>query len=425
MRLTRRAAIAAGLASLATPAFAEIRVKPSKGSDQTNALQNAIDQASAAGKELVMEGGRYRVAGLHIVKPLSMRGAPGLTRIESISTDPIITAIDTESVSITGVVLSGGDGNDPLLGGTRVKGLRIENCILKSGKRGIALEACAGQIINNTVSGQGDIGIFALDSSGLEISGNTVSEIGNNGIQIFRSTFAEDGTLITNNRVSNINNRDGGSGQYGNGISVFRAGNVIVSNNRITDCAYTGIRSNSGSNIQMIGNSVSRCQEVALYSEFEFRGAIISNNFVEEAAYGVSVANYDVDGRMAVVSGNLIRKIRLGKGFPPNPVFGIQCEADSIVSNNIIEDVSDWGIRLGWGKCRNVIAEGNIVRFAKYGIVVSAAPGAESISVANNTIVAEVAIIAMDHHIPVTGDLLLDSSATPLHVTLTGNRVGT
>ena len=79
-----------------------------------------------------------------------------------------------------------------------------------------------------------------------------------------------------------------GSGQNGNGVNVFRAGSVIVSNIRIADCAFSAIRSNSGSNCQMIGNSCARLGEVALYAAFAFEGAVIANNIVDKAAMGIS-----------------------------------------------------------------------------------------------------------------------------------------
>jgi putative cofactor-binding repeat protein len=76
----------------------------------------------------------------------------------------------------------------------------------------------------------------------------------------------------------------GGSGQYGNAINAFRAGNVIVRGNRIRNCDYSPERGNSASNIQISGNSVSDVREVALYSEFSFEGAVIANNTVDGAA---------------------------------------------------------------------------------------------------------------------------------------------
>jgi len=103
------------------------------------------------------------------------------------------------------------------------------------------------------------------------------------------------------NRIEDIKAGPGGSGQYGNAINAFRAGNVIVRGNRIRNCDYSAVRGNSASNIQISGNSVSDVREVALYSEFSFEGAVIANNTVDGAAVGVSVCNFNEGGRIAVV----------------------------------------------------------------------------------------------------------------------------
>src|SRR5208337_4576313 len=129
------------------------------------------------------------------------------------------------------------------------------------------------------------------------------------GIAIWRSIAGDDGTLVIDNRVEGINNKSGGSGEYGNGISVFRADNVIVRGNRIRNAAYSAVRGNKASNLQIVGNTCTGLGEVALYAEFGFQGAVIANNIVDGAAVGVSVTNFDKGGRLAVVQGNLIRNL--------------------------------------------------------------------------------------------------------------------
>src|SRR6202011_2827096 len=104
--------------------------------------------------------------------------------------------------------------------------------------------------------------------------------------QIFRDAAGDDGTMVVDNRIENVANRSGGSGQYGNAINAFRAANVIVRGNRIRHCAFSAVRGNAAANIQIEGNSISDAGEVALYAEFGFEGAIIANNNVEGAAIG-------------------------------------------------------------------------------------------------------------------------------------------
>ncbi len=145
--------------------------------------------------------------------------------------------------------------------------------------------------------------------AGLLIARNTIFDAGNNGIQVWRSDAGDDGTIVSDNRIEAIDNRAGGSGQYGNAINVFRAGNVMVRGNRIKDCAFTAVRGNAASNIQIEGNSIVTAREVAIYAEFGFEGAVIANNTVDGAAIGVSVTNFKEGGRLAVVQGNLIRNL--------------------------------------------------------------------------------------------------------------------
>ncbi|TIO67990.1 MAG: TIGR03808 family TAT-translocated repetitive protein, partial [Mesorhizobium sp.] len=173
-----------------------------------------------------------------------------------------------------------------------------------SGKNGLALEHVSGRIGRCDVSGAADAGIYSVEAGGLEISGNTVSDCANGGILVHRWQQAEDGTIVSGNRVQRIGARSGGTGQNGNGINAFRAGNVIISANVVSDCAFSAIRANSSSNLQITGNTCSRSGETGIYSEFSFEGAILSNNLVDGAANGISIVNFNEGGRMAVCSNN-------------------------------------------------------------------------------------------------------------------------
>ena len=132
----------------------------------------------------------------------------------------------------------------------------------------------------------------------------------------------------------------GGTGQVGNGINTFRAGNVAILENRVTDCAFSGIRVNGGGDIRIVGNEVTRSGETALYVEFEFTGAVVANNVVHGGQMGISIVNYQVGGRLAVVSGNLVRDITRPAQppfAPPGVGYGITVEADTAVTGNVIE----------------------------------------------------------------------------------------
>ena len=302
--------------------------------------------------------------------------------------------------------------------------------MVNAGGTGIALTAADGEISGTHVADSADVAIHSLDARGLLIAHNTITGAGNNGIQVWRGKAADDGTIVSENRIETIHNRSGGSGQYGNAINVFRAGNVIVRGNRIKNCAFTAVRGNAASNIQIVGNTVSDTREVALYAEFGFEGALIANNTVDGAAIGVSVTNFNEGGRLAVVQGNIIRNLLPKRPAGTDPGdgagIGITVEADTAVSGNVVENAPTGGIMLGWGRhLRDVAATGNVIRRADIGIGVSVAAGAGTALIANN-VIAEVkrgAILGMDGHRIVSGDLMKGGAERYANLTVTGNRL--
>jgi uncharacterized secreted repeat protein (TIGR03808 family) len=290
---------------------------------------------------------------------------------------------------------------------------------------GIALSNSSGTIRDCTISGHRQAGVLSLDARGLTITHCTVSDCANNGIQIWRSAPGEDGSIVTANRIERIAAKGGGTGQNGNGVNVFRAGGVLVSGNRIETCAYSAIRGNAASNIQMVGNACRDIGEVALYAEFGFEGALISSNVVDKAAAGVSVTNFNEGGRLAVVTGNLIRNLFRREAEPVDKRgIGIGIEADTLVANNVIEGAPTAGISAGWGQyLREVSITGNVIREAGVGILVSSDPKAGACLVANNMIsgASDGAIRADDHGTPVGPDLARDAPPAGSRLAISGN----
>src|ERR1700719_1915426 len=227
-----------------------------------------------------------------------------------------------------------------------------------------------------------------------------------------------------------IANKSGGCGQYGNAINVFRANNVMVRGNRISNAAFSAVRGNAASNLQILGNTCSAIGEVALYAEFGFEGAMIANNIVDGAALGVSVTNFNEGGRLAVVQGNIIRNLSPHRPAATDPNdsagIGIGIEADTAVSGNVIENAPYIGIAAGWGQyLRDVTINANVVRGADYGVAVSVAPGAGAGVIADNMISGArlCAIVGMEWKKPVTGDLAKDGAERYAQLSVVGNRV--
>lgn len=253
-----RAAAASEEPEMPAP-FSTYGIVPGGGIDQTASLQEAADKAAQSGTPFFLPPGDYTTAKLALKSGTEIQGVPGKSVLRYNGGGALISIEDAAGIRLTGLTLDGEakpiDGA-ALLIAEGVKGLSLSEClIVGSTADGVVLRKVSGRITDCEI---GDIrggGLFSEDATGLEIGHNHVRDCGDNGILVWRSAVGEDGTIITANRIERITAKSGGSGQNGNGINVFRAGSMMLSNNRITDCTFSAIRSNSGSNCQMIGNS--------------------------------------------------------------------------------------------------------------------------------------------------------------------------
>ncbi|MEZ5852930.1 MAG: TIGR03808 family TAT-translocated repetitive protein [Hyphomicrobiaceae bacterium] len=409
---------------------ATLGVVPDSPDDQSAALQAAIDKAAERGVALALAPGRYRARGLSLREGSHIYGTAGRTVLAMTTDGTLITADRAHKARLDGLVLEG--TGQPTAGAHAAlvmldasRDIVLANLeVTASRANGIALTGCSGTVRDCRVRLAAQAGIISLDAEGLEIVHNTVADCANNGILVWRSRAGEDGTIIANNRVTAIRAAAGGSGQNGNGINVFRAGNVLVTGNRITDCAYTAIRGNAASNIQMVANNCQRLGEVALYAEFGFEGALVSGNLVDGAATGIAVTNFNEGGRLAVVQGNLIRNLVRREHEPVDKRGeGIGVEADAVVTGNTIENAPTAGIVIGWGRyMREVVATSNVIRQARVGIMITRDPDAGAALVAQNMIsgAREGAIRAMDKGVLVGPDLAIAGTQSS-RISITGN----
>jgi uncharacterized secreted repeat protein (TIGR03808 family) len=390
------AGLGLGLAGKATPAAAALpNLIPDSNADQTDLLQRLVDDAAFRRQPLVLPAGRINFRTLALRPGTKLIGANGLTTLKFIGNGAALLALSANDLRLEGFII---DGALNALDNTRAEGLitirgssnvtlanlEVRNSLLN----GIVLTSSGGRISGCTISTVAQAGLFSLDATGLAIDGNRIVTCNNNGILVWRSVAGEDGTTVTHNRIEKIAAGSGGTGQNGNGVNVFRAGSVMVSGNRITDCAYSAVRGNAASNFQIVGNSCQRLGEVAIYAEFGFEGALIASNIIDTAASGISVTNFNVGGRLAVVQGNLIRNL-FRREFEPNDKRGegISVEADSVVTGNTIENAPSTGIFIGYGAfMRDCTVTGNLLRKCKVGIGVQNDPGAGAVLIAQNMI---------------------------------------
>jgi uncharacterized secreted repeat protein (TIGR03808 family) len=384
---------------------------------------------------LSLPPGVYRTGLLRLQNGSQLIGVRGATKFVFNGGASMLQSEGAGSIGLSGITFDGGAiplpkrrGLVHCIGGRDV---RITDCeITASGGNGIWLEQVSGDISGNIFTKIATTAVTSFDAKGLIVSRNTIIDTNDNGIEILRTAIGDDGTLVVDNRIEDIKAGPGGSGQYGNAINAFRAGNVIVRGNRIKNCDYSAVRGNSASNIHITGNSVSDVREVALYSEFAFEAAVIANNIVDGAAVGVSVCNFNEGGRIAVVQGNIIRNLipkrPIGTAPDDDAGVGIYIEADTSVTGNVIENAPSYGIVAGWGKyLRDVVISGNVIRKALVGVGVSVVPGAGT-ALVNNNMISETprgAVVGLEHARAVTSDLSADGAQRFAQVVVSGNAV--
>jgi len=414
----------------------ELGLRPATIDDQSRTLQTILNKAAEADKPVFLPPGNYFVSNILLPARTRLMGVPGASRLIYSGAGHFLIAENGSHVELTGLVI---DGANRGLHSYAEAALRIsntdyavvDNCqVLGSIETGIKIDRSAGRIERSRISGAGgDCAIYALENRGLSILNNEISDSANGGILVHRWESGEDGTIVSGNRVKRIGAANGGTGQWGNGINVFRAANVMVANNHVSDCAFSAIRSNAGNAVQITGNTCLRSGETAVYSEFEFNGAVISSNIIDGGARGISIANFMQGGRLAVVSGNLIRNIATPPPYREEDHLwfnGIYAEADTAITGNVIEGAKNFGLMLGWGEyLRDVVATSNVVRGSKTGIYVSVVENSGTAHIADNTISGASlgAIVGYRWKEPVTNDLANLPESGFNHLTIERNRV--
>jgi len=428
-----RAALGFGAAALLPVARSRGEAAAS-AADASAALQSAIAAATRAGRAFVLPAGTVHAGGLHLPDGAQLVGSPGSTRLVLEGEGPLLTADRAARIALSGLALDGAgrslDGDRGLVDFSNVGELTVADCVIeRSGGVGLRLRGCGGRVERNAIRDIAAGGLFTTDATGLVIDDNRVERCGDNGIQIWRSVRGDDGSRVSGNRISDIKSVSGGAGQYGNGVSIFRAGGVVVTNNTIRRCAFTAVRNNGGSGVIVSQNSCADLGETAIFAEFDFEGCVISDNSIDGAVCGVQMVNFAGSrGRAAVCAGNLIRNLaptREHSGHEFGYECGVKVEADAAVVGNVIEGAPWVGILVGWGaSLRDVAVTGNVVRDAPIGIGVSVAEGAGAAVVADNVVsgASRGAVLGMNLDRPVTPELARGGAA-PSQLTISGNQV--
>ncbi|MCO5150323.1 MULTISPECIES: TIGR03808 family TAT-translocated repetitive protein [unclassified Shinella] len=410
-------------------------IRPGADDRKSKAFARLLKDAAAKNTPVFLPPGDYVVSNITLPDNTRLTGVPGATRIVYGGDGHLFAADGAGRIELANLVIDGanrwlGDTVDGLVHFSNVANVIIENCEIQgSSKTAVSLQRCGGRVERSRLSGAAEYALYAVESRDLSVTGNHVFDCGNGGILIHRWEKGRDGTIVSGNRIARISATHSGTGQYGNGINIFRADAVMISNNHISGCAFSAIRANAGSNVQIAGNTCLDSGETAIYSEFGFEGALVNSNLVDGAANGILIVNFDEGGRLATVSGNVVRNLKLegpyvhdGAGFG----FGIAVEADTVVSGNTVENAPKWGLMLGWGPyMRGLVVSGNLVRQSPVGCAVTVVEEAGSALISGNIFedTPNGAIAGYRWNERTTGDLASEGS-TFAHLTIERNRTG-
>ena len=369
-------------------------IRPGAGDRKSKTFGKLLADAAARNMPVFLPPGDYVISNISLPDNTRLTGVPGATRIVYGGDGHLFAADGLGRVELSNLVIDGAnrrldDTVEGLVHLSNVANVAIENCEIQgSSKTAVSLRRSGGRIEKNRLSGAADYALYAVESHDLSVTGNHVFDCGNGGILIHRWQKGRDGSIVSGNRIARISATRGGTGEYGNGINIFRADDVMVSNNHVSGCAFSAIRANAGSNVQIAGNTCLDSGETAIYSEFGFEGAIVNGNLIDGAANGILIVNFNEGGRLATVTGNVVRNLRLEGPYPHDGAgfgFGIAVEADTVVSGNTVENAPKWGLMLGWGPyMRGLVVNGNLVRKCPVGCAVTVVEEAGSALITGN-----------------------------------------
>jgi uncharacterized secreted repeat protein (TIGR03808 family) len=378
-------------------------------------LSAAITQARTDGKELYILPGSYNLGftaiapgGTPGTRPIRIYATPRTVTLNFTADDLFFWIENISDVEIEGIDFDGKNRalsgfprpglvtavgasnlvfrNCRFLNSTQV-GVRLQDCGTRRGasftKDGNELARPSALVENCAFEKCADTAIYTYASPALRVTNSVFTNLNNNGIQIEEDSPITNGTIISGNSFSDVRAENGGSGQYGNAVSLFRVNDCLVEGNTIHFAAFSAVRANVCAGTVIKGNSCYGIGEVALYVEETPAGAgnntavgsVVSGNFVDWCGQGISIANFMSGARNSAVTGNVIRNCRTistSRGLPDIRGIGISAEADTVISGNTVECAQRFGIIAGAGTySRNLVVTDNMIRSTPVGIVAS------------------------------------------------------
>ncbi len=383
-------------------------------------LQTVLDAARSQGRPLFFQPGTYDSGTTTILtsngggKPLQARAVPGSVVLRFTGSNIFFRIEGQADVRFDGLTFDG--QNRPLTDyvsqrpafiavAANARNVAFENCaIVNSPGIGIYVASGAEALIRGSSLSAHSIGIWS-ENAKISVLARSLDSMANNGIAIWRDSITGDSSTISGNLINGIETAAGGTGQNGNGVSIFRAVGVTVTDNKIFATKYSAVRCNGGGLYNICNNNIYNTREVAIFIEapgagIDLTGCVVSNNCLDTVGNGINVANSgqfsDGTARSVVIEGNRISNILNNPipdagYYPPSTIGnGITVEQDCVVSGNLIESAARVGIQAGVNTgARDLVLTGNLVRNAAIGIGVSndAVTGADrSIVVSGNVV---------------------------------------
>jgi uncharacterized secreted repeat protein (TIGR03808 family) len=246
---------------------------------------------------------------------------------------------------------------------------------------------------------------MAIFSDGSQViaTNNNINNMSNGGIYIWNtpnpSANVNPTNIASGNVLSTINSGSG-DGPYGNAIDLYVASFVQVTNNVISNCEYSAVRFNTGTNVVIANNLCSNTQSTCIFIEAPGANTLtnavtVSGNVLDNCSTGITVTNegFYNDGvtRSVAITGNHIMNmgyISVGGTAPTaGMAFGIHVEAGSTVTGNVVDTVSGNGVEVGINSIGiDLVVSGNYICDVVLGIGV--ANGIISEGAGNNAVVS-------------------------------------
>ncbi len=203
------------------------------------------------------------------------------------------------------------DGIDATANGMNI----LENTITGVTGNGMWLSG-SGMVENNTIEGAGSAetneaeGIFIEDAGSMTIQGNTIRNVGSDGIH---AVYLYD-VLITNNTFENI----GASGVYlyGESTSYY----LTVSNNTLTNLGDSGVEVNNINWLYVLNNEMTNVS----YYGVEANGA--SNVFIENNTMSMMYGGVDLTD---ITNANIMNNVMSAQ--PTSDGYGIDVDSATLV----------------------------------------------------------------------------------------------